>query len=128
MLAAAVLAVAAHDQPAITTRWIARAPLALALTALLAASIAGLWRAIGRDPDLNPFLLALGAAAIALAGLVSVVAPDVVPFRVDIWRAAAPESAQKFFLAGVVIVMPVILAYTAFAYWTFRGKIERGAA
>jgi cytochrome bd ubiquinol oxidase subunit II len=49
--------------------------------------------------------------------------PYVVPDSVTIWDAAAPESSQVFMLVGVVLVMPLILAYTAWAYWVFRGKV-----
>lgn len=46
-----------------------------------------------------------------------------VPDSVTIWDAAAPERSQVFMLVGVVLVMPLILAYTAWAYWVFRGKV-----
>jgi cytochrome d ubiquinol oxidase subunit II len=41
---------------------------------------------------------------------------------VTIWEAAAPEQSQTFMLAGVAVILPVILAYTSWAYWVFRGK------
>ncbi|MFZ2994663.1 cytochrome d ubiquinol oxidase subunit II, partial [Sphingobium sp.] len=40
-----------------------------------------------------------------------------------IWDAAAPERSQIFMLVGTAIIMPVILAYTGWAYWVFRGKV-----
>ena len=49
--------------------------------------------------------------------------PYVVPDSVTIWQAAAPERSQVFMLIGVAIVMPIILAYTGWAYWVFRGKV-----
>ena len=36
--------------------------------------------------------------------------------------AAAPENSLAFMLVGAVILLPIILAYTAYAYWVFRGK------
>ena len=124
LLGIAVVAFAASEQPALIARWSTRPALSIGLFIVLAAMIAGLWRSTSRQTDLSPFLWALGGAAAALAGLVVVIAPDVVPFRIDIWHAAAPRSAQAFYLVGACCVIPVILAYTAFAYWTFRGKIE----
>ncbi|WP_204317463.1 cytochrome d ubiquinol oxidase subunit II, partial [Serratia marcescens] len=53
--------------------------------------------------------------------------PYVVPQSVTIWEAAAPQSSQLFMLVGVAIMIPIILAYTAFAYWVFRGKVEADA-
>ena len=49
--------------------------------------------------------------------------PYVVPQSITIWQAAAPERSQVFMLVGVALVMPLILAYTGWAYWVFRGKV-----
>jgi cytochrome bd ubiquinol oxidase subunit II len=49
--------------------------------------------------------------------------PYVIPNSVTIWQAAAPQSSQIFMLVGVSIMMPIILAYTGWAYWVFRGKV-----
>jgi len=49
--------------------------------------------------------------------------PYVIPDQVTIWDAAAPEQSQIFMLVGTVIIVPIILAYTAWAYWVFRGKV-----
>ena len=40
-----------------------------------------------------------------------------------IWQAAAPYKSQVFMLVGAAVLVPVILAYTAWAYWVFRGKV-----
>ena len=45
------------------------------------------------------------------------------PASVTIWEAAAPERSQIFMLIGVAIIMPMILAYTGWSYWVFRGKV-----
>jgi cytochrome d ubiquinol oxidase subunit II len=47
-----------------------------------------------------------------------------VPADITIWDAAAPESSQIFMLVGVAITLPLILAYTGWAYWVFRGKVS----
>jgi small-conductance mechanosensitive channel len=43
--------------------------------------------------------------------------------RVTIWDAAAPASSQGFMLIGAGIMLPLILGYTGWAYWVFRGKV-----
>ncbi len=58
-----------------------------------------------------------------MAGLGISIWPDVVPGRVSIWQAAAPETSQLFMLVGTVVLVPAILAYTFWAYWVFRGKV-----
>ena len=50
--------------------------------------------------------------------------PYVVPGQITIWQAAEPEKSQIFMLFGVIVMVPIILAYTAYAYWVFRGKID----
>ena len=49
--------------------------------------------------------------------------PSIVPESVTIWQAAAPESSQLFMLVGTAVIIPVILIYTGWAYWVFRGKV-----
>jgi cytochrome d ubiquinol oxidase subunit II len=47
-----------------------------------------------------------------------------VPPSLTIADAAAPDSSLAFALVGAVILLPIILAYTAYAYWVFRGKVD----
>jgi cytochrome bd ubiquinol oxidase subunit II len=47
----------------------------------------------------------------------------VVPGAVTIWQAASPAASQGFMLVGAAIMIPIILAYTGYAYWVFRGKV-----
>jgi cytochrome bd ubiquinol oxidase subunit II len=48
--------------------------------------------------------------------------PNVVPFRVSLWHATSNSASLAFVLIGALVATPVILAYTAFAYWVFHGK------
>ena len=61
-----------------------------------------------------------------MAGLAVSIWPDVIPGRVSIWQAAAPPVSQAFMLVGAAVLVPVILGYTAWAYWVFRGKVAHG--
>jgi len=82
-----------------------------------------LFRTLKKRATWSPFLLSLGLFLLGTIGLGISMFPYVVPDSVTIWDAAAPESSQVFMLVGVVLVMPLILAYTAWAYWVFRGKV-----
>ena len=73
---------------------------------------------------LAPFLCAAAAFMAGFAGLTISIAPYVVPYRITLWQAAAQGNALAFMLVGVVIMLPVILGYTAFVYWAFRGKVS----
>src|SRR5215212_6968464 len=88
---------------------------------LLVAAAAWLgWRSLGRGPDGAPFLWSLALFALTLIGLGISIWPDIVPGRVTIWDAAAPYSSQLFMLVGALVLIPLILAYTAWSYWVFR--------
>jgi len=83
-------------------------------------------RSIVKRQQYRPFLLSLGLFVLGMVGLGISMWPFVVPESVTIWEAAAPERSQIFMLVGVAVIMPVILAYTAWAYWVFRGKVAEG--
>lgn len=70
----------------------------------------------------TPFLMALGLFTLGLAGLGISLYPYIVPPAVSIWDAAAPDVSLKFMLPGVLVMVPIILAYTGYSYWVFRGK------
>ena len=75
-----------------------------------------------RTAQVVPFSLGLLQFVIAIVGIAVIVFPNVVPFRVSIWDAASSRMSQEFVLIGAVVVVPVVLGYSAFAYWIFRGK------
>lgn len=98
--------------------------LATAQVPLLIIVVAwALFRALRGGRVALPFLLTLALFALAFAGLGISLFPFIVPDSIAIWDAAAPEKSQVFMLVGTAIIMPVILAYTAWAYWVFRGKV-----
>jgi cytochrome bd ubiquinol oxidase subunit II len=67
--------------------------------------------------------LTLCLFGLSLLGLAISMWPDLIPGRLSIWDAAAPKSSQVFMLVGASVLMPLILAYTGWAYWVFRGKV-----
>jgi cytochrome d ubiquinol oxidase subunit II len=72
-------------------------------------------------------VLGLSVFALGMSGLALVVFPDIVPFRMSLWDAASSSASQRFLLIGATLVTPVILAYSAFAYWVFKGRTpEKG--
>jgi len=74
--------------------------------------------------ELRPFVSALGFFVVSFIGIGISFYPMMVPPSVTIWQAAAPDSSLAFALVGAIILIPIILAYTAYAYWVFRGKID----
>jgi cytochrome d ubiquinol oxidase subunit II len=99
----------------------------LAVTAVMPFAFGGTallcWLGIRRGRDWLPFATALGLFALTPIGLGISIWPDVIPGRVTIWQAASPPQSQAFMLVGAAVLVPIILAYTAWSYWVFRGKV-----
>jgi cytochrome bd ubiquinol oxidase subunit II len=85
-----------------------------------------LLRSLIRKQDSQPFFLSLALFALSYAGLGISMYPYIVPQSITIWQAASPENSQIFMLFGVAVLIPLILGYTAWAYWVFRGKVRAG--
>jgi cytochrome bd ubiquinol oxidase subunit II len=98
------------------------APVPIAVAAVTVA----LLRALANRLDTQPFFLTLALFALSYAGLGISMFPYIVPRSIDIWQAAAPRNSQLFMLFGVAVLIPLILIYTAWAYWVFRGKVRPG--
>jgi cytochrome d ubiquinol oxidase subunit II len=115
--------------PRIAERWftmpnllyLSPVPLALLASAFVCAH--GL---LGRT-DKAPFFGALGMFLLGMLGLVVSNAPYLVPPSLTVWEAAAPVKSQWFMFVGTIVLLPIILGYTVFIYYTFRGKVRHGA-
>lgn len=95
----------------------AQVPLLVAVVALL------LFRSLAKGHERAPFLLTLALFGLSLLGLGISMFPEIVPGAVTIWQAAAPAKSQIFMLTGAAVLIPIILVYTGWAYWVFRGKV-----
>jgi cytochrome d ubiquinol oxidase subunit II len=113
---------------AIAERWLGwpntliLAPLPIATLVLAAYA----WRSIGRDDDLRPFLASIGLFLLSFLGVAISLWPMIVPGHYTLWQAASAESTQTFLLVGTLFLLPVVLFYTAWSYWVFRGKVREG--
>lgn len=79
---------------------------------------------IRQDLHWLPFALLAFALLMGVFGLAYSLYPYVVIGQLTVWQAASSTAALEFILFGVCISVPAILAYTAFAYWIFRGKVR----
>jgi cytochrome d ubiquinol oxidase subunit II len=105
-------------------RWFALPHVLLtAQVPLLTVIIAwALFRALRARAERAPFLLSLSLFVLGFIGLGISLYPYLVPRSLTLWQAAAPAASQRFMLVGVIAILPLILGYTAWAYWVFRGK------
>jgi cytochrome d ubiquinol oxidase subunit II len=96
-----------------------------ALVPLLVAGCAfALWHGLRTGRHLMPFLSALGLFVLSFAGIGISFYPYIVPGALTIAAAAAPDASLSFLLVGAAFLIPIILAYTGYAYWVFRGKVD----
>ena len=98
------------------------------LPAMTAALFVVLYLTLRHLPDRRdrwswlPFATAIGIFALCFNGLAYSFYPYIVPERLTIWEAASAPESLTIILIGTLFVMPTIVAYSAFAYYVFRGK------
>jgi cytochrome d ubiquinol oxidase subunit II len=74
----------------------------------------------------GPFVLALFMLFLGYSGLAISLWPNIIPPSISIWDAASPPESMGFTLVGALFIIPFILAYTAWSYYVFRGKVKTG--
>lgn len=94
-----------------------------AVTALVSFAT---WRWLGTGREALPFFGAIGLFLLGYLGLVISSFPNLVPPSLSIWDTAAAPASQIFMLLGTLVLLPLILVYTGFVYWVFRGKVREG--
>ena len=108
----------------IASRWFSWPNLAfLAPVPILTALVAyGEWRAFAGETEVWPFIGAVGLFALSYLGVAISLWPMIAPPHITLWQAAASPSTQAFLLIGTLFLLPIILMYSGWSYWVFRGK------
>ncbi len=92
---------------------------------VVTAAIAFLtWWSLAKKYEFAPFVFAILLYAMSYLGLGISLFPMIVPHAYTIWQAASAPSTQAFLIVGTLFLLPVILVYTAWSYWVFRGKVR----
>jgi cytochrome d ubiquinol oxidase subunit II len=84
-----------------------------------------LWRSLSNRSTFAPFVAAMCLFLLSYLGIAISLWPLIVPHVFTLWDAASSPSTQAFLLVGTLLLLPVILVYTAWSYWVFRGKVRR---
>jgi cytochrome bd ubiquinol oxidase subunit II len=82
------------------------------------------WRSLNNQSEYAPFFTALALFVMSYLGIAISLWPMIVPGHFTLRQAAASESTQAFLLIGTLVLLPVILLYTGWSYWVFRGKVR----
>ena len=96
----------------------------LVLGAAVLLLLRSLKTAEGEQPHATPFLCALGVIFLGYTGLAISIWPNIIPPHISIWDASSPPQSQGFTLVGTLLIVPLILGYTAWSYYVFRGKVK----
>lgn len=116
--------------PSIAARWFSL-PNLLWFSPVPLLVVATIWllrKTLGHGHDAAPFCCALFLMLLGYIGLAISGWPYILPPDITIWEAAAPPQSLGFTLVGALLIIPVILMYTALTYYVFRGKVRPGAA
>jgi cytochrome bd ubiquinol oxidase subunit II len=115
------------QNPAYLARWFSgpTAWFSLMVPVLVLICVWVFYQGLKGRSDVSPFLAAEALFILCFAGIGISFYPYIVPPSITIWDAAAPDSSLKFLLVGAAVLIPIILGYTAYAYWVFRGKVDK---
>jgi cytochrome d ubiquinol oxidase subunit II len=117
------------SQPAIAGRWFSLPNLFFLLPVPVLVVVLGLWqwRSLNNPHSHHlPFVLTLGLIFLGFSGLGISIWPHIIPPSITLWQAAAPAQSQGFMLVGALFIIPIILVYTFWSYYVFRGKVQPG--
>ncbi|MHC4844229.1 MAG: cytochrome d ubiquinol oxidase subunit II, partial [Planctomycetota bacterium] len=98
--------------------------LLLPVPLLTVAMFVTIWRDLRKHREYRPFLLSVGLFLMGYIGLGISLWPYVVPFEITIWQAAAAPESQSLMLVGTILMLPLVLGYTGYCYYLFRGKVS----
>ncbi|MEQ9721361.1 cytochrome d ubiquinol oxidase subunit II [Yersinia alsatica] len=112
--------------PQIATRWFSLPNLFWFLPVPLLVLLASwaLLRSVSHGGHYAPFLLTLLLVFLGYSGLGISIWPYLIPPSITLWQAAAPPQSLGFMLVGALFIIPIILVYTFWSYYVFRGKIN----
>ncbi|MCS3902482.1 cytochrome d ubiquinol oxidase subunit II [Methylohalomonas lacus] len=108
-------------------RWFGNLGIIWVLPALALLSTYILWRAVRKRQEGMPFVATMAMFIFTYLGLLVSKWPYMVPPNYTIWDAASAPGSQLFLLIGMLFIIPIVLAYTAWTYWVFRGKVRADA-
>jgi cytochrome d ubiquinol oxidase subunit II len=74
--------------------------------------------------DVMPFIITILIFLLSYLGLALSIFPWMIPFKYTIWDAASAGPGLSLMLVGVVPALPLILGYTGYCYYVFRGKVS----
>jgi cytochrome d ubiquinol oxidase subunit II len=111
---------------AVALRWFSWPNIALLAPVPLATAAVGFltWGALNGKAEITPFAGAIGLFTLSYLGIAISLFPMIVPYHFTLWEAASSPRTQAFLLVGTLFLLPIILVYSGWSYWVFRGKVR----
>ncbi|WP_210262652.1 cytochrome d ubiquinol oxidase subunit II [Bradyrhizobium brasilense] len=112
--------------PAVAARWFSLPNFVLFLPVPVLSGVVALWtwRSLNSKAEAAPFFSAIGLFVLTYIGMAVSLYPMIVPYQLTLWEAASSPRSQAFLLVGTLFLLPVILTYSSWSYWVFRGKVK----
>jgi len=113
-------------EPYIAYRWFAWPNIGFLSPVPIVTALLALWewRSLNNRSEAAAFVGAVGLFLMSYIGIAISLWPFIVPYKFTLWQAASAPSTQAFLLVGTLFLLPVILMYTGWSYWVFRGKVR----
>lgn len=83
-------------------------------------------KSVKNSPSYQPFLATLILIFLGYSGLIISLWPTIVPPNISLIAASSPPQSQGFALVGALLIIPMIIGYSAWSYYVFRGKVQQG--
>ncbi len=108
----------------VLNRWLENAEILWIFPVLTVICLWWLWQGVRSEREGVPFVATMALFGLFYVGLLISMWPYAVPPEHTFWDAASAPEAQLFLLLGFLFVIPIVLGYTAWTYWVFRGKVD----
>ena len=108
----------------VANRWFDEISAIWLLPLLGLASAFWIYRSVSQRREGTPFIATMALFVFTYLGLLASKWPYVVPPNYTLADAASAHESQLFLLIGLLFVIPIVLVYTAWTYWVFRGKVK----
>ncbi|MEE4303082.1 MAG: cytochrome d ubiquinol oxidase subunit II [Wenzhouxiangella sp.] len=110
----------------VSERWFGQVSALWSFPVLTVIVAAWVFAKLRQRRDGLPFVGSMILFALFYFGLLASMWPYAVPPEHTFWDAASDPGSQLFLLLGVLFLLPIIIGYTAWSYWVFRGKLRSG--
>jgi cytochrome bd ubiquinol oxidase subunit II len=112
--------------PVVAARWFSWPNFALFAPVPVLCGVIALWtwQSLGSKAEATPFFGGIGLFVLSYIGMAISLFPMIVPYQLTLWEAASSPRTQAFLLVGTLFLLPIILTYSSWSYWVFRGKVR----